>query len=60
LLDNIIESTIFIWKKIKLKLLDAVIAATALTLDYILVADNDEDFQKVKNMKYTNPKSIKL
>jgi len=37
------------------KLPDALIAATALVNDFVLVADNDKDYGKVSNLKYINP-----
>lgn len=53
--DNIIAQTISIRKLFKLKLPDALIAATALTGDMTLVADNDKDFKRVTDLKYINP-----
>ncbi|MEJ7680601.1 MAG: PIN domain-containing protein [Segetibacter sp.] len=43
---GIISETIAIRKNYKLKIADAIIAATALTFDITLVADNDNDFDK--------------
>jgi predicted nucleic acid-binding protein len=53
--DIIIEETIRIRKLYKLKLPDALIVATALINDMILVADNDKDFLLVPELKYINP-----
>jgi predicted nucleic acid-binding protein len=55
---GIIAETIEIRKKYKLKLPDAIIAATSLQLDLTLVADNDQDFMKVPSLKYVNPRTL--
>jgi predicted nucleic acid-binding protein len=56
--DDIIDKAIEIRKATNIKLPDALIAATAVTCDFILLSDNDEDFLKVKplGLKYLNPK----
>jgi tRNA(fMet)-specific endonuclease VapC len=53
--DDIIKDTIRIRKSFKLKLPDALIAATAITNDMILIADNDKDFKQIPELKYLNP-----
>jgi len=53
--EGIIAETIRIRKSYQLKLPDAVIAATAITHNLTLVADNDKDFTKVSALKYINP-----
>lgn len=55
--DEIIVSTILIRKNYKLKLADALIAATAIVNDLTLLADNDKDFLKVPGLNYINPKA---
>jgi predicted nucleic acid-binding protein len=57
--DEIMQLTIAIRKKQKLKIPDAIIAATAITNNFTLVSDNDVDFKKVKGLKYINPAYIK-
>ena len=52
---KIVEKTIYIRKTYKLKLPDAIIAATALVYDYTLISDNDKDFKPIKALKYINP-----
>jgi predicted nucleic acid-binding protein len=52
---SIIDETIRIRKKFRLKLPDALIAATAITNNMILLSDNDKDFKRVTNLKYLNP-----
>jgi len=58
--ESIIEKTIEIRKISKIKLPDALIAATAIEHDLILLADNDKDFRKVVKLglKYLNPKGF--
>lgn len=56
--DSIIDKTIEIRKNFKLKLLDAIIAATAMASNRTLVADNDNDFLKIPNLKYINPRKL--
>jgi len=56
--EEIILKTIKIRKQTKIKLADAVIAATAIVNDLNLIADNDRDFKKVKDLKYINPNKI--
>jgi len=53
--EGIIAETIRVRKSYQLKLPDAVIAATAITHNLTLVADNDKDFTKVSALKYINP-----
>ena len=58
--DSIIQETIRIRKFFKLKLPDALIAATAITNNITLIADNDRDFKQVPELKYLNPNAIPL
>jgi predicted nucleic acid-binding protein len=55
--DDIIKGAIQIRKTTNIKLPDAVIAATAINNDFILLSTNDNDFNKVVPMglKYLNP-----
>ncbi len=55
---GIIQQTIVIRKTYKLKLPDALIAATAIDNNFTLIADNDADFKKVPGLKYINPVQI--
>lgn len=43
----------------KIKLPDAIIAATALNNDFILATRNEQDFINIKNIKIFNPFSDK-
>ncbi len=56
--DAIIKETIRIRKSFKVKLPDALIAATAISNDITLVADNDKDFKQIADLKYINPNKI--
>ena len=55
LIRPIILKTIDIRKAYKIKLPDAIIAATALVYDLTLISRNDEDFRKITGLKYINP-----
>ncbi len=57
--DEIIKETIKIKKTTNIKLPDAVIAATAINNDYILLSTNDNDFNKVipMGLRYLNPET---
>ncbi len=53
--NDIINKTIDLRKTIKLKLPDAIIAATALTLGLELITRNTKDFEKIVGLKTVNP-----
>ena len=55
---EIIQRTIEICKKNKMKLPDAIIAATALVEDFILVTRNVNDFKIIPNLTLLNPWDI--
>ncbi len=57
--DEIINGAIHIRKATQIKLPDAVIAATAIHKDYVLLSTNDNDFKKVipLGLKYLNPET---
>ena len=54
----IISETIAIRKNYKLRITDAIIAATALSFDLTLVADNDNDFLRIPSLKYSTPRKM--
>ena len=58
--DPIAEETIRIRKMYKLKLGDALISATSIMHDAVLVSRNDKDFNKVDGLKFLNPYSAKM
>ncbi len=53
--DVVVDKTIELRRKFKIKLPDAVIAATAIVHDLTLISRNDDDFRKVPELKYLNP-----
>ena len=53
--NEIGDLTIDVRRESKIKLPDAVIAATALNNNLILVTRNDKDFKDVKKLKVYNP-----
>lgn len=53
--EDVVKKTIDIKRKHKIKLPDAVIAATAITYNLILVTRNTKDFDKIENLKLVNP-----
>lgn len=53
--NKIAELSIELRRKGKIKLPDAVIAATALYGDFILVTRNSKDFKDVKDLEIYNP-----
>jgi predicted nucleic acid-binding protein len=57
--EPIIQKTIELRKSVKVKLPDAIIAATALCNDFILMSNNDSDFGKIPNLRYINPRKLK-
>lgn len=54
--EMIIQKTIEIRKQYKIKIPDAIIAATALCNNLVVLSDNDSDFGKVTYLKYINPR----
>ena len=55
---SIIAETINVRKNFRLKIADAITAATAITLNRTLVSDNDGDFTRVPSLKYINPRLL--
>ena len=56
--DETIEKTIDLRKKYKIKLPDAIIAATAIINDFALITHNVKDFQKITEMQLINSYTI--
>ncbi|GAB6012276.1 type II toxin-antitoxin system VapC family toxin [Viscerimonas tarda] len=52
---SVISKTIEIRRLYKIKLPDAIIAATAIENDLILLTHNISDFKKIRDLKLTNP-----
>lgn len=53
--EGIIQQTITVRQQSRIKLPDALIAATVIAHDLILIADNDRDFGKIPRLRYINP-----
>lgn len=56
--EDIIIKTIFIRKKYRIKLPDAIIAATALIHDLEIISHNVKDFEKVDGLKILVPENL--
>lgn len=56
--DAIVDKTIEICKQHKIKLPDAIIAATALVNNFTLVTRNTEDFKNIAGLAIINPHSF--
>ncbi|WP_349294199.1 PIN domain-containing protein [Gracilimonas sediminicola] len=57
--EGIIDLCIQIRKSYRIKLPDALIAATAINNDFILVTRNISDFNFIENLELINPHKIK-
>jgi len=58
-LDNeVINHCISIRRKKSMKTPDAIIAATALANNFILITSNEKDFQNIKGLKIMNPHKL--
>lgn len=53
--EDIVAKTIEIRQQYKIKLPDAIIAATAIVFDFTLISRNDKDFSNIKELQYFNP-----
>jgi len=53
--DDIVSSCVLIRKEVKIKLPDAIIAATAIANSYVLITNNTKDFKRIKGLKIFNP-----
>ena len=58
--ESIVDQTINLRKEYKIKLPDAIIAATAQLFDFTLITNNTNDFKKIKDLKLINPYSNKV
>jgi len=56
--EDITELTIELRKKYRIKLPDAIVAATAIHHGFTLVTNNTSDFDKIKSIKLLNPYNI--
>lgn len=55
---NIVETTIDIRRRYKIKLPDAIIAATALVYDLMLVTRNANDFKNIQGVQVVDPHNL--
>jgi len=53
--DEVVQQTIALRKEHKIKLPDAVVAATALVHDLTILTRNVSDFKEIPKIKYLNP-----
>ena len=58
LTDTIVETCIHLRKICRIKLPDAIIAATAIVYDFTLITHNISDFKSVPGLHLTNPYSL--
>lgn len=58
LTEEVVQQTIAIRRKVKIKLPDAIIAATAIVYNLTLLSENDSDFLRVPRLKYVNPAKL--
>ena len=56
--DEVIEQTVALRRKYKIKLPDAIIAATAIVNDLTLISHNFKDFQKITELQFLNSYNI--
>jgi predicted nucleic acid-binding protein len=56
--DEVALRTVTLRKKHKLKLPDAIIAATALVYDLTLITRNEQDFKNISGLKLVNPYNV--
>ena len=56
---SIIDQTILLRKKYKIKLLDALIAATAMVHNLVLLSHNTKDFAGIKGLSILDPYQVK-
>jgi len=56
--DTIVDKTIEVRSLYKIKLPDAVIAATALVTELTVITRNTKDFKKIKGLEVLNPYQI--
>jgi predicted nucleic acid-binding protein len=53
--DEVIDQTITLRKQYRIKLPDAIIAATAIVNNLILISHNFKDFQRIEELQYIDP-----
>ncbi len=53
--ERVVQQTIALRKRLKIKLSDAIIAATAIVYELTLLSRNDKDFLSISGLSYRNP-----
>lgn len=53
--ETIVEQTIKLRQEYRIKLPDAIIAATAVLFEFSLITNNTKDFKKINQLKLINP-----
>jgi predicted nucleic acid-binding protein len=56
--EDLIDTTIMIRQTYKIKLPDAIIAATALAYNLTLISRNSKDFDGIDGLEFVNPHTI--
>ena len=56
--DEIAVQTILLRKEYKIKLPDAIIAATAMVFNLTLITNNTDDFKNISDLEILNPHSV--
>jgi predicted nucleic acid-binding protein len=57
--EAVVNQSIYLRKHHKIKLPDVIIAATALTCDFLLIRRNNKDFGNIDGLKTVNPWDLK-
>ena len=55
---NIIDTCIELRKTHRIKLPDAIIAATALVKNFTIITNNEKDFENIEGLKFVNPYKV--
>lgn len=58
LTEDVVQQTIMLRKIVKIKLPDAIIAATAMVYNLVLISRNPKDFENIKGLKLINPHAV--
>ena len=56
--ENVVDATIYLRRQLRIKLPDAIIAATAITYDFTLITYNVSDFNKISTLKLLDPQLL--
>ena len=58
LTEDVVQQTIMLRKIVKINLPDAIIAATAMVYNLVLISRNPKDFENIKGLKLINPHAV--